>query len=77
MAEFGGWTLPMQYSSIREEHMAVRENAGIFDVSHMGRFRFTGKDAFPMLDKILPRNLVLLLGKQKITLSLSAMLDQE
>ena len=58
MAEFGGWTLPMQYSSIREEHMAVRENAGIFDVSHMGRFRFTGKDAFPLLDKILPRNLL-------------------
>ena len=58
MAEFGGWALPMQYSSIREEHMAVRENAGIFDVSHMGRFRFTGKDAFPMLDKILPRNLM-------------------
>ncbi|HUT79737.1 MAG TPA: glycine cleavage system aminomethyltransferase GcvT [Candidatus Bathyarchaeia archaeon] len=58
MASFGGWELPMQFSSIREEHMAVRENAGIFDVSHMGRFRFTGKDTFPMLDKILPRNLM-------------------
>jgi len=58
MASFGGWELPMQYSSIREEHMAVRENAGIFDVSHMGRFRFTGKDAFPLLDKILPRNVM-------------------
>ncbi|TET29734.1 MAG: glycine cleavage system aminomethyltransferase GcvT [Candidatus Heimdallarchaeota archaeon] len=58
MASFGGWELPMQFSSIREEHMAVRENAGIFDVSHMGRFRFTGKDAFPILNKILPRNLL-------------------
>ncbi len=58
MASFGGWELPMQFSSIREEHMAVRENAGIFDVSHMGRFRFTGKDAFPILNKILPRNLM-------------------
>ncbi|MCK5183055.1 MAG: glycine cleavage system aminomethyltransferase GcvT [Candidatus Heimdallarchaeota archaeon] len=58
MASFGGWELPMQFSSIREEHMAVIENAGIFDVSHMGRFRFTGKDAFPMLNKILPRNLM-------------------
>ncbi len=38
--------------------MAVREKAGIFDVSHMGRFRFTGKDAFPILNKILPRNLL-------------------
>ncbi len=58
MASFGGWALPMQFSSIKEEHMAVRENAGLFDVSHMGRFRFTGKDAFPILDKILPRNLM-------------------
>ncbi|NHJ84181.1 MAG: glycine cleavage system aminomethyltransferase GcvT [Asgard group archaeon] len=58
MAAFGGWALPMQYSSIREEHIAVRENAGLFDVSHMGRFRFTGKDTFPILDKILPRNLM-------------------
>ncbi|MHA1586410.1 MAG: glycine cleavage system aminomethyltransferase GcvT [Candidatus Heimdallarchaeota archaeon] len=58
MASFGGWELPMQFTSIRKEHMAVRENAGIFDVSHMGRFRFTGKDAFPMLNKILPRNLM-------------------
>ncbi len=58
MASFGGWSLPMQFSSIREEHMAVRDNAGIFDVSHMGRFRFTGKDVFPILNKILPRNLM-------------------
>ncbi len=58
MASFGGWSLPMQFSSIREEHLAVRNNAGIFDVSHMGRFRFTGKDAFPILNKILPRNLM-------------------
>jgi aminomethyltransferase len=58
MASFGGWALPMQFSSISEEHMAVRDNAGIFDVSHMGRFRFTGKDTFPILDKILPRNLM-------------------
>lgn len=58
MASFGGWALPMQFSSIKEEHLAVRENAGLFDVSHMGRFRFTGKDVFPILDKILPRNLM-------------------
>ena len=58
MASFGGWALPMQFSSIREEHMAVRENAGIFDVSHMGRFRFKGKDVFPILNKIFPRNLM-------------------
>jgi aminomethyltransferase len=57
MASFGGWVLPMQFSSISEEHLAVRNDCGLFDVSHMGRFRFTGKDVFPILNKILPRNL--------------------
>ncbi|MBD3189430.1 MAG: glycine cleavage system aminomethyltransferase GcvT [Candidatus Heimdallarchaeota archaeon] len=58
VTSFSGWVLPMQFSSITEEHLAVRHNAGFFDVSHMGRFRFTGKDVFPILNKILPRNLM-------------------
>ncbi|MEA2071649.1 MAG: glycine cleavage system aminomethyltransferase GcvT [Asgard group archaeon] len=58
MASFGGWSLPMHFSTIKEEHLAVRNNAGIFDVSHMGRFRFTGKDTFPILNELLPRNLM-------------------
>lgn len=58
VTSFAGWSLPMQFSSITEEHLAVRHNAGLFDVSHMGRFRFTGKDVFPVLNKILPRNLM-------------------
>ena len=46
MVDFGGWALPVQYSSILEEHKAVRERAGLFDVSHMGEIFVEGKDAF-------------------------------
>jgi aminomethyltransferase len=42
MVDFGGWEMPQQYTSIRDEHFAVRKAAGLFDVSHMGRFRITG-----------------------------------
>ena len=43
--DFGGWALPVQYSGIIEEHEAVRNNAGLFDVSHMGEVMVEGKDA--------------------------------
>ena len=39
MTNFGGWVMPLQYSSIREEHRAVREAVGLFDLSHMGELR--------------------------------------
>src|SRR5437764_12461303 len=39
MTNFSGWTMPLQYSSIREEHRAVREAVGLFDLSHMGELR--------------------------------------
>jgi aminomethyltransferase len=42
---FAGWTMPVQYTGIVEEHTAVRERVGIFDVSHMGRVQVTGPDA--------------------------------
>ncbi len=57
MVDFGGWALPVQYKSIVEEHKAVRENAGLFDVSHMGEARITGKDAFAYLQKILTNDI--------------------
>ena len=50
---FGGWDMPVQYSSILEEHRAVRERAGLFDVSHMGEFHVFGPDATGFLDKLL------------------------
>lgn len=50
---FGGWNMPVQYTSILEEHKAVRKAAGLFDVSHMGEFLVTGSDAALFLDKLL------------------------
>jgi len=52
--EFGGWEMPVRYTSIKEEHMAVRERAGVFDLSHMGQIRVRGKDAVSFLGYILP-----------------------
>jgi len=45
MVDFGGWDMPVQYSGIIEEHMAVRTKAGLFDVSHMGQIELTGKNS--------------------------------
>ena len=50
---FGGWEMPVQYSSIIDEHKAVRKTAGLFDVSHMGEVRVTGKEAAAYLDRLL------------------------
>ncbi len=57
MVEFGGWELPVQYSSILEEHLAVRESAGIFDVSHLGRLLVRGAGAFELLQRVLTNDL--------------------
>ena len=53
MVEFGGWMMPLQYSSMRAEHMAVRTAAGIFDVSHMGEFLVRGADGAAALERIV------------------------
>ena len=50
MVEFGGWSMPVQYSSIVEEHRAVRGGVGLFDIGHMGRLRFSGPSAREWLD---------------------------
>ncbi|MFC5404836.1 glycine cleavage system aminomethyltransferase GcvT [Cohnella soli] len=50
--DFGGWELPVQFSGIQKEHDAVRQQAGLFDVSHMGEFRVTGKFAEDFLQKM-------------------------
>lgn len=52
MVEFGGWLMPVQYTSIVEEHHAVRRGVGLFDISHMGRLRFDGPDAEGWLDAL-------------------------
>ncbi|MCP3738511.1 glycine cleavage system aminomethyltransferase GcvT [Rossellomorea sp. BNER] len=51
--DFGGWDLPVQFSSIKEEHEAVRTRAGLFDVSHMGEVEVKGKDALSYLQKMM------------------------
>ncbi|MCA9100843.1 MAG: glycine cleavage system aminomethyltransferase GcvT [Planctomycetales bacterium] len=55
MAEFAGWSMPIQYTSIVDEHTATRTAAGLFDVSHMGRLRFDGEGAGAWLDSLLTR----------------------
>ncbi len=56
LVPFAGWEMPIQYSSILSECKAVRNQSGIFDVSHMGRFYISGNDASLALDKILSVN---------------------
>ena len=57
MVDFAGWDMPVQYSSIIEEHKTVRENVGLFDVSHMGEIIVQGEDALPLLNKLVPQDL--------------------
>ena len=57
MVDFAGWHMPVQYTSIIEEHKTVRENVGLFDVSHMGEVFVSGKDALEFLNKIVPQNI--------------------
>src|SRR5207249_6349123 len=51
MVDFGGWELPVQYSSILDEHEAVRTHAGLFDVSHMGEVTVKGPQALSLLQR--------------------------
>lgn len=52
MSPFGGFDMPIQYSSITQEHNAVRQNVGVFDVSHMGEVRVKGPDAYKFVSHI-------------------------
>jgi aminomethyltransferase len=60
MVEFGGWEMPVQYSGILEEHRAVRNAAGLFDIDHMGQIQVRGVDALPFLQKLLTADLTAL-----------------
>ncbi|MEX2168487.1 MAG: glycine cleavage system aminomethyltransferase GcvT [Pirellulales bacterium] len=55
MVDFAGWSMPVQYGSIVEEHQATRRAVGMFDVSHMGRLEFFGPDAMAFLDQVVTR----------------------
>jgi aminomethyltransferase len=62
MVEYAGWEMPLLYRGIVQEHLHTRSYASLFDVSHMGRLRFSGPDAMPFLEKVLTR----CVGKQNI-----------
>ncbi|MDD3237882.1 MAG: glycine cleavage system aminomethyltransferase GcvT [Candidatus Gastranaerophilales bacterium] len=66
MVSFAGWEMPVQYTSIIEEHNTVRNNVGIFDVSHMGELFVTGSDALPYLQKLVPQNVAKLTDEKAI-----------
>jgi aminomethyltransferase len=56
MVDFAVWDMPVQYTSIAQEHQAVRSAAGIFDISHMGRFSFSGPGTIPLIQSIYTNN---------------------
>ena len=60
MVEFAGFYMPVQYESIIKEHKAVRSNAGVFDITHMGEFLFEGRDVISFLQYIMINDLNLL-----------------
>lgn len=67
--DFGGWALPVQFTSIKDEHHAVRSRAGLFDVSHMGEILVKGRDAGNFLQKMLTNDLTKLkVNKAQYTL---------
>jgi aminomethyltransferase len=70
MGDFGGWLVPLFYSSIMEEHAAVRTKAGVFDISHMGEFIIEGPGVLDYLEKNLPRRVSQLKSSQAIYMPL-------
>jgi aminomethyltransferase len=58
LVPFAGWEMPVQYAGIREEHLAVRTGAGVFDVSHMGEIETRGPQATELLQRLLSNDVV-------------------
>ncbi len=57
LADFAGWQMPIQYSSVKDEVIAVRKNVGVFDVSHMGEFIIEGAETYEFLNYLLPNEI--------------------
>jgi aminomethyltransferase len=57
LVDFAGWEMPLCYQSILAEHQAVRQHAGLFDISHMGRLEVRGPGALPLLQRVLTNDL--------------------
>lgn len=73
MVPFAGWEMPVQFSGISQEHQAVRSNAGLFDISHMGKFGLRGKQLIEKLQTLVPSDLSRLQpGQAQYTVLLNA-----
>src|SRR5438105_9321955 len=73
LIEFGGWEMPVQYTSITDEHLAVRNAAGIFDISHMGEVLVNGAGAADFLNRTLTNDIrKLAIGAGQYTLLCNA-----
>src|ERR1035441_3139391 len=71
LVDFGGWHMPVQYTGIIDEHKAVREAAGVFDISHMGEFFVSGAGALSFLNGLLTNDAAKLsVGQGQYTLML-------
>jgi aminomethyltransferase len=69
LIDFGGWEMPVQYTSITDEHLAVRHAAGIFDISHMGEVTVSGSGAEAFLNSVLTNDIrKLVAGEGQYTL---------
>jgi aminomethyltransferase len=69
LIDFGGWEMPVQYSSIVDEHLCVRRAAGIFDISHMGEVLVSGPSAAEFLNQTLTNDIhKLAVGQGQYTL---------
>ena len=64
MVDFGGWEMPIQYTSIIEEHTATREKAGLFEVSHMGEIIVKGKNAKEVLNTLITNDINSMISKK-------------
>src|ERR1700683_570887 len=72
LVDFGGWHMPVQYGGILEEHKAVREAAGVFDISHMGEFYVSGPFAKSFLNGLMTNDVEkLAVGQGQYTLMLN------
>ncbi|MEO0538731.1 MAG: glycine cleavage system aminomethyltransferase GcvT [Cyanobacteria bacterium P01_A01_bin.123] len=72
MTEFSGWEMPVQYQGIKQEHQAVRQAAGMFDISHMGKFTLVGQGVIDQLQRLVPTDLSgLVPGKAQYTVLLN------
>lgn len=69
MTDFAGWDMPLRYGSERDEHLAVRTKAGLFDLSHMGEITVTGPEAAALLNHALVGNIATVgIGRARYTM---------